>query len=126
MATNCLIGYKNDRGQYIATRVHYDGYPSGVLRHAKSFTIEEVSLWVTRGWLHGGISSLDAEGPEFWTQDLVSQTSGHDKWCITDNFEQNILGRHNLDYAYMIDSNNKWFVLAVCHEEHFWNDSVNE
>jgi hypothetical protein len=118
MATNCLIGYKNDMSEYVATRIHYDGYPSGIAPHVKNVSYDTVSLWITKAWLLGGIYNLTDSGPAFWESAVGRHFSSEQmkRYCISSTFDNRLLSEHWVEYAYMIDKNNKWLVLFSGHQ----------
>ena len=65
MATRATIGYEMPDGTYRATYVHYEGYPAH-MKVLLKFSPDEIKLFVTNGWLRGGIRSIDADSVEYF------------------------------------------------------------
>jgi len=110
-STNCLIGYENEDRKYVATRVHYDGYPSGIMPFVEHASIDEVTFWITSAWLKGGIKHLSKERkPIYWSESL---TTPDPRYCVTDKFDSELFRRHHVPFAYMKDLRGEWLILAL-------------
>ena len=97
MATRCTFGYEMSDGTYRATYVHYDGYPNNMRRTLKSLTRDQVELFVTEGWLRGGIRSIDVSGPDYFNDPGWEGGRIHTSW--PERMES---------YAYMLKKDSSW------------------
>lgn len=97
MATRCNIGYEMPDGTYRATYVHYDGFPDNMRRILKALTHDQVELFVTEGWLRGGIRSIDDSIPEYFNEPSWEGGRIHTAW--PDRMES---------YAYMLKKDGSW------------------
>lgn len=99
MATRSTIGYETADGRYVATYVHYDGYPSHMKGELQDLDREDVEIMVTTGWIRGGIRTMSGGRPEYFN-DGADMRFDLDRLCPTE------------EYAYMLTLDGKWVYLG--------------
>jgi hypothetical protein len=104
MSTRCTIGYEMPDGTYRATYVHYEGYPAH-MKVLLRFSTDEIKLFVTNGWLRGGIRSIDADSVEYFNDPGWEEAMIETEWPPNRKYP----------YAYMLRLNGEW----VCVGEYF-------
>lgn len=97
MATRGTIGYETTDGRYRATYVHYDMDTSQARQTLKALTRDQVELFVTEGWLRGGIRSINDSNPEYFNEPSWEGGRIHTAW--PDRMES---------YAYMLKKDGSW------------------
>ena len=88
-------------GTYRATYVHYDGYSSN-MQILKTFSRDQIELFVTEGWLRGGIRLINQlSGPEYFNDPSWEGGRIHTAW--SDRKES---------YAYMLRLDGSWVYIG--------------